>query len=71
MLVRSLINPHSRAGRLVFSHFDRYRLFVSEPVVREMLEVLRRPELTRKFRSLETLDLRKVIERLGEAEVVE
>ncbi|MGH2519845.1 MAG: putative toxin-antitoxin system toxin component, PIN family [Chloroflexota bacterium] len=71
LLVRSLINPHRRAGRLVFYNIFRLRLFVSEPVVREMLEVLRRPELTRKFRSLETLDLRKVIERLGEAEVVE
>src|SRR5690349_4866359 len=40
-------------------------------MVTEMLEVLQRSELTRKFTSLAALDLRRVLELLGEAEVVE
>ncbi len=71
VLVRALINPRSGRGRIVFAHHGRYRLFVSEPVVREMLEVLHRPELTAKFRSLEGLDLRRVLDLLGQAEAVE
>ncbi|MDE3076118.1 MAG: putative toxin-antitoxin system toxin component, PIN family [Chloroflexota bacterium] len=70
VLVRSLINPHNSCGRIVFSHFAGYRLFISEPVAREMLEVLHRPELSRKFRQLATMDLRQVIEILGQAEMV-
>jgi len=69
--VRSLINPSSRCGRIVFEYSDRYRLFVSEPVVREIVEVLNRPELRRKFNSLAALDFRRVLELMGEAEVVE
>src|SRR5262245_59205099 len=71
IFVRSLINPHSICGRLVFSYFDRYRLFVSEPVVREMLGVLGRPELSKKFRSLENLDMRQLFRLLERAEAVE
>lgn len=38
-------------------------------MVREVLEVLHRPELTRKFRSLSTVPLARVVELLGQAEV--
>lgn len=68
---RSLINPHSRWGQAVFSSSNRYRLFLSQPVLAEILEVLQRPELTRKFRSLKAMDMSKTIEILGQAEVVE
>lgn len=71
VLVRALINPHSRCGRIVFVHHPQYRLFVSEPVTREMLAVLHRPELTAKFRGLADLNLSRVVELLGQAEVVE
>ena len=71
VFVRSLINPHSRWGQAVFSYSDRYRLFLSQPVLAEILEVLQRPELTRKFRSLKAMDMSKTIEILGQAEVVE
>lgn len=71
VFVRGLINPHSGWGRAVFVHADRYRLFLSRPVLAEYLEVLRRPELTRKFRSLRAMDMAKVLEILAQAEVVE
>ena len=71
VFVRALINPHSTWGRTVFQHSGDYRLFLSEPVLREILDVLQRPELMRKFRSLERLDLRRVLDVLGRAEAVD
>jgi uncharacterized protein len=71
VFVRSLINPHSRWGRLVFTHYPGYRLFLSQPVILEVLDVLRRPELIRKFRSLQGMDVGRIIEILGQAEIVE
>ncbi|TSC88197.1 MAG: PilT protein domain-containing protein [Microgenomates group bacterium Gr01-1014_16] len=71
VFVRSLINPYGRWGELVFKYFDAYQLFVSREVVGEILEVLQRPELTLKFRPMKNLDYSRVIELLGQAEVVE
>ena len=71
IFVRALINPHGAWGRLVFQHGAAYTLIVSPPVVAEILEVLHRPELTRRFRTLLGLDLARVIEILDRAEVVE
>ena len=71
IFVRALINPHGIWGRLIFRHGHAYALIISPPVVQEILEVLHRPELTRRFRSLEGLDLARVIEILDHAEAVE
>lgn len=71
VFVRGLINPHGRWGRLVFTHYSHYRLYLSQPVILESLDVLRRPELTRKFRSLRGMDVARIIEILGQAEIVE
>lgn len=71
VFVRCLINPHSRWGDLVFTYYPRYRLFLSQPVILEILDVLRRPELTRKFRTLKGMDMARIIEILGQAEIVE
>ncbi len=71
VFVRSLINPYSMWGSAVFRHADYYTLFLSRPILEEILDVLRRPELTRKFRSLEQMDTARVIEILGQARVVE
>lgn len=71
VFVRSLINPYGRWGALIFEYADEYRLFVSEPVLVEILEVLARPELTRKFRSLRGLNRKKVLDLLAQANVVE
>src|SRR5947209_561345 len=71
VFVRSLLNPRSIWGQLVFQHFAQYRLFVSQPVVLEILEVLQREELTRRFQRLPGRNRRTVIEMLAQAEVAE
>jgi putative PIN family toxin of toxin-antitoxin system len=43
----------------------------SQPVILEILDVLRRPELTWKSRSLQGMDVARIIEILGQAEIVE
>ena len=71
VFVRSLINPYSYGGKIVFYHNKSYQLFVSEPIVTEILEVLQRPELTQKFKTLKRMDFLKVLYIIGKAEVVE
>ncbi|HSH78947.1 MAG TPA: hypothetical protein VLA19_10495 [Herpetosiphonaceae bacterium] len=43
VFVRALLNPRSMWGRLVFDYAGRYRLVVSAPIVREVIEVIQRP----------------------------
>ena len=71
VLVRALINPAGLWGRLVFSYFDRYRLVVSPSLVKEYMDVLHRPEITRRFRSTEGIDVRRAIEMIVRAEMFE
>src|SRR5581483_10448964 len=71
VFVRSLLNPRSRWGRLVFEYHDSYRLVVSTPVVGEMLDVLHRSGLQNKFSVLAGRDINWVLERIGRAEIVE
>lgn len=70
VFVRALINPHSACGRIVSASAERFELVVSEPVLREILEVLVRPELTRKFAGLATLDRPAILALLSQATVV-
>ncbi len=69
--VRALINPHSRSGRLLSEFSDRFKIIVSKPTAQELLEVIQRPELTRKYRSLATISPRQVIDLLSRADFVE
>ena len=71
VLVRALINPAGLWGRLVFLSFDRYQLVVSQALVKEYMDVLHRPEITRRFRSTEGIDVHRAIELIGRAEMVE
>jgi len=71
VLVRGLINPHGQWGRLLFDYADDYVLIVSPAILAENLEVLRRPELTRKFRSVANRDPRAILDWLTNAEVIE
>ena len=70
VFVRSLLNPHSFSGRIIFAHADDYRLILSAPIVREILEVLQRPEITRKIRFVADMDTRRVLDLLSQAELV-
>ena len=71
VFVRALINPQSRSGRLLSEYVDRYKIIVSKPTAQELLEVIQRPELTRKYRSLAKISLRQVIDLLAKAEAVD
>lgn len=71
VFVRALINPHNRAGQLIFEHADRYTIVFSTQTAQELLEVIRRPELTRKYKRLSGLDFEKIIDILSSAEAVE
>lgn len=69
--VRSLINPYSFWGKIIFEYSVKYRLFVSSSILIEILEVLKRPEIVTKFKALEGRDIKKILEIIGSAEVVE
>ena len=71
VFVRSLLNPHSASGRVIFAHADEYRLILSAPIVREILEVLQRPEITSKIQFVAGMDTRRVLDLLSQAEIVE
>lgn len=49
IFVRALLNPHSFSGRLLFEYLGDYRLFLSSPLVEEILEVLGRKEIIERF----------------------
>lgn len=70
IFVRSLINPDSFWGKLVFKEYDKYRLFVSKQTILELLDVLDRPQLTKKFTTIATINKRTVIRIVSNAEVV-
>lgn len=70
VFLRSLINPSGLWGRLVFARND-YRLIISEPVLREITEVIARPQLRRKYRSLPTRDPFALLSLLAHTHVVD
>lgn len=71
IFVRALINPRSHWGRIVFDDSDRYTLVISEPIVLEYLEVMRRPELVALFSTLPGRDPAQILAILDAADTVE
>lgn len=71
ILVRGLIGPYSTWGRLLFEGDDRYEWIVSLEIIDEYLEVLHRPELLRKYRAIETRNLRVMLDKIADATVVQ
>ncbi|MEZ4530659.1 MAG: hypothetical protein R2855_06465 [Thermomicrobiales bacterium] len=47
--VRALINPRSAWGAIVFVHSETYTIVISNEIEDEILDVLERPSITRKF----------------------
>jgi putative PIN family toxin of toxin-antitoxin system len=70
VFVRALLNPLSACGRVLFEHTDRLQLVLSQPILVEVLEVLQRPELTRRFSTLADRDPLRVLDILAAASVV-
>jgi putative PIN family toxin of toxin-antitoxin system len=71
IFVRALINPNGRWGRLVFDHYPRYTLVISQPLVLELLDVLHRPKLARKYGILPGLDIACVLTLVSQAQLVD
>lgn len=55
----------------MFDRASEYRLIVSPPLLVEYLEVIQRPELTRKYRSVATRNAHAMLDRLATAEVAQ
>ena len=70
ILVRGLINPSSLWGRIVFDRARSFRWVVSDDIVAEYLDVLNRPELTRKYRAAESRNLAAITAQIATAVVV-
>lgn len=71
IFLRALINPHSRCGRLLDKFADDYELILSPAIVREVLEVLHRPQLRAKLPQIGQLDVARIISLFEQARVVE
>jgi putative PIN family toxin of toxin-antitoxin system len=71
VFVRALINPRGACGRLVSEFPDRYELVLSPAIMREVLEVLRRPAIVSKAPSLRRMRFEDILALFAEAEVVE
>ncbi len=69
--VRGLISPPSRWGRILFDHAGDYALIVSPPLVREVLDIVTRQRVKRKFRSTVGRDVATVLAIIERAIVVE
>jgi putative PIN family toxin of toxin-antitoxin system len=70
IFVRALINPFSQCGRLIFEYSDAYELIVSPQILYEYLDVLRRPELVRKYRTVATRSSDIVLDIIANATIV-
>ena len=71
LFLRALINPHSRCGRLLNEFVDDYELVLSPAIIREVLEVLHRPQLRAKFPQITQLDIGRIIALFEQASIVE
>jgi putative PIN family toxin of toxin-antitoxin system len=72
IFVRALINPHGKWGRLLFELSDRYVIVLSPEIIKEILSVLYRPSLRRRFPEMaEPTRLKRILATLEAAEVVE
>lgn len=74
IFVRAILNPHSFSGRLLFEYLRMYRLFLSAPLVEEILEVIGREEIIKRFH-VKQHDYKQAVVRLlksmERAEIVE
>lgn len=71
VFVRSLIKPQNACGRTIFLHGKKYRLVVSKPLLVELFEVLKRPEISSKFSPSVSIDYKQLLDFLSQAVVVE
>jgi putative PIN family toxin of toxin-antitoxin system len=72
VFLRALINPHGRWGRLLFDLSDRYVVVLSPEIIEEILSVLYRASLRKRFPVMaEPARLELILAVMERAEVVE
>lgn len=71
VFVRCLINPHSIWGKLIYSYKDHYTLYLSPPVIKEILEVIERPKLKQKYRTTQEHGIKQVLQIVSYASIVD
>jgi putative PIN family toxin of toxin-antitoxin system len=70
VLVRGLLGPFSRSGKLLFELSDVYEWIVSPEIVVEYLKVTNRTKLVRKYVEAENRDLAAILVRIAAATLV-
>lgn len=74
IFVRALLDTRSFSGRLIFEYANNYRLFLSRPLIGEILEVLGRKEIIERFNLRQTNypeAMARLIKSMNKAEIVE
>lgn len=70
VFVRTLINARSFCGRILSEFAPHFTLLVSKETAQELLEVIRRPELAKKYKKLAVIRIEAVIELVAQAELI-
>ena len=71
IFLRAAINRQSLPGKLVFDLRDRYILVTSPQMMAEVTDVLSRPALRTKFKTLTDATLNGILTRIADAEIIE
>lgn len=70
VILRSLLEPRSRAAAVLFDHALAYEMIVSPDIIAEYLDVLGRPRIVSKFPSAGRRNLQVVLYMISNATVV-
>lgn len=74
IFVRALLDSRSFSGRLIFGHSGDYRLFIAQPLIEEIVEVLGRKEIIERFhlRQFNYAEaMARLLKSMGSAEIIE
>jgi len=69
VFVRALINPHGPSGKII-KKIEKFDIVTSPPIIKEVLEVLFRSSLQKKFRLSQLVDIEEILEVIKQASVV-
>lgn len=70
VFVRALMNARGFSGRILSEFAPHFILLVSKETAQELLQVIRRPELTKKYKKLAVIRIEAVIELVAQAELI-
>ena len=70
VFLRALINPYGINSKLIASS-DKYRLLLSRDIIDEILDVLSRSSLRKKYSQIKDISVREILGFISEAEIIE